>query len=448
MTFPSFDLTNTPSYKIWNINGTSTVASIVLDDNCAETHYVYLNNASTAYGLPVYLPANPVPGKKIAIFLFTLLGNSSYINIVPSGLFQGSPYIAANGITLGPGGKITLQYVPGMEISKYPYGGNNGNPWIIVDATSWTSSTTSNFSNINIGAGLITGAGSVSINPSPSANFRNIVPTNSFAVGWGNNLGSGSYAMALGAAQSVGSYSVGLGNGSAGRGRFGSLVWAPQQYGTQVTSNQIWNSPVTAQIRLTNSGGVTNGSLGPIPIGYTYLLRNIKVMANDTVTGDTATWYVSNEPAPILLSRGATQTISAVTRGNPTIVTTTSTYSGLTTGQSITITGVTGATWLNSTWVVTCTGTNTFTVPFDSSASAAWVSGGTWVPQCILSSVTFVAGPNTSASSGWTSSAFNGMGVPTMVVDNTNFAVNLTTGVPANANNTKWLATIDTMEWQ
>jgi hypothetical protein len=55
---------------------------------------------------------------------------------------------------------------------------------------------------------------------------------------------------------------------------------------------------------------------------------------------------------------------------NPTTITTTTNHS-LTTGQTVTLSGVTGNTAANGTWTVTVTGSNTFTIPVTSSGTGS-----------------------------------------------------------------------------
>lgn len=93
-----------------------------------------------------------------------------------------------------------------------------------------------------------------------------------------------------------------------------------------------------------------------------------------SVTGNTdnkVAWY--RNPGGGFLGK----TISGVAIGNPATVTTSGSH-GLTTGVSVTISGVAGATsvpTINATYVVTVTGANTFTVPVDCTAPATANTG-------------------------------------------------------------------------
>jgi hypothetical protein len=58
------------------------------------------------------------------------------------------------------------------------------------------------------------------------------------------------------------------------------------------------------------------------------------------------------------------------TGSNPTTITTTTNHT-LTTGQTITLSGVTGNTAANGTWTITVTGSNTFTIPVTSSGTGS-----------------------------------------------------------------------------
>ncbi len=66
--------------------------------------------------------------------------------------------------------------------------------------------------------------------------------------------------------------------------------------------------------------------------------------------------------------------ISGVTNANPAEIT--STAHGMIDGETVTISGVTGSGGVNGTFVITSTGTDTFTVPVD--AGGAYIAGGTW----------------------------------------------------------------------
>ncbi len=75
---------------------------------------------------------------------------------------------------------------------------------------------------------------------------------------------------------------------------------------------------------------------------------------------------------------GTAKTITAVTLGNPTILT--SSAHGLSIGDVVTIAGVGGATTVNGTWVVTYKTANTFAIGLDTTGGSAYTSGGTATP--------------------------------------------------------------------
>jgi len=75
---------------------------------------------------------------------------------------------------------------------------------------------------------------------------------------------------------------------------------------------------------------------------------------------------------------GTAKTISGVTLGNPTIIT--STAHGLSVGDVITISGVSGATSVNGSWVVRNKTTNTFAVDLDTTGTTVYTTGGSAVP--------------------------------------------------------------------
>ncbi len=71
-----------------------------------------------------------------------------------------------------------------------------------------------------------------------------------------------------------------------------------------------------------------------------------------------------------------TGAIQGASNQSPTAIT--SAGHGLVTGMKITITGILGNTGANGTYVVTVTGSNTFTIAVDTSAGSAYSGGGAW----------------------------------------------------------------------
>lgn len=94
---------------------------------------------------------------------------------------------------------------------------------------------------------------------------------------------------------------------------------------------------------------------------------------------------------------GGAKTITAVTLGNPTIVT--ATAHGFVNGDVVTIAAVTGSTTVNGSWTVLYKTTNTFSIALDTTGGAAYVSGGTATP------VTFTAIANVRDFSGFDGAA-------------------------------------------
>lgn len=81
------------------------------------------------------------------------------------------------------------------------------------------------------------------------------------------------------------------------------------------------------------------------------------------------------------ITAAPTFTINAATNAGPIAITTTANH-GLTTGDTVTITGVTGNTAANGTFVITVTGVTSFTLD-GSTGNGAYVSGGTVFPHII-----------------------------------------------------------------
>jgi len=77
---------------------------------------------------------------------------------------------------------------------------------------------------------------------------------------------------------------------------------------------------------------------------------------------------------------GSTISVTAITQAAAAQVTTDLNH-GLTSGDSTTISGVTGMTGANGTWTVTVIDEKTFTIPYNSSAAPAYVSGGELTPN-------------------------------------------------------------------
>lgn len=77
----------------------------------------------------------------------------------------------------------------------------------------------------------------------------------------------------------------------------------------------------------------------------------------------------------IATGTGSGKTISGASLANPAIIT--ATAHGFNNGDSVVISGVAGATWANGTWSVQFVTANTFAIGFNSTALAAYTSGGT-----------------------------------------------------------------------
>jgi hypothetical protein len=94
---------------------------------------------------------------------------------------------------------------------------------------------------------------------------------------------------------------------------------------------------------------------------------------------------------------GSASTITAVTLGNPTIIT--STAHGFNAGDVLNIASVGGATTVNGTYSVVYKTANTFAIALDTTGGTAYTSGGTATP------VTFSAVGNIKDFSGFDGSA-------------------------------------------
>lgn len=116
---------------------------------------------------------------------------------------------------------------------------------------------------------------------------------------------------------------------------------------------------LTLTLALTgNKAGITSGGMGR---GVQGLLAN---MGGNAIAQDT-----------ILANHLGNGSITGATNAFP-IVLTTSVAHGLTTGETVNISGVTGNTAANGTWVVTVLSSTTFSIP--TVGNAAYISGGTW----------------------------------------------------------------------
>jgi hypothetical protein len=94
---------------------------------------------------------------------------------------------------------------------------------------------------------------------------------------------------------------------------------------------------------------------------------------------------------------GSAATISAITLGNPTIIT--ATAHGFNVGDVVTHAGITGAVSANGTFSVLYKTANTYAIGLDTTGGAAYVSGGTATPT------TFTAVANVKTFSGFDGSA-------------------------------------------
>jgi len=84
---------------------------------------------------------------------------------------------------------------------------------------------------------------------------------------------------------------------------------------------------------------------------------------------------------------GSVISITAITQAAAAQVTTDLNH-GLTTGDTTTISGVTGMTGANGTWTVTVLSEKTFTIPYNSTAAPAYISGGELSPNSRNQTVT------------------------------------------------------------
>ncbi len=107
-----------------------------------------------------------------------------------------------------------------------------------------------------------------------------------------------------------------------------------------------------------NKAGITSGGVGR---GNASLLANMG--GNFIAQGSVLANHIANG------------TITGATNANPIVITTTAAH-GLTTGETVTIAGVTGNTNANGTWVVTVLTSTTFSIP--AVGNGSYISGGTW----------------------------------------------------------------------
>jgi len=139
--------------------------------------------------------------------------------------------------------------------------------------------------------------------------------------------------------------------------------------------------------RITITGSNSTPSIDGSHIVTVTTANTFTIPVNVTGAGTAGTWYRGSLTAssmPVEMQRtGVARSGVAITSNsaaNPTVVTAAS--HGLVTGQSVTITGQTGAVSINSTYTVTVTGTNTFTIPVDCTGGAG--TGGTLTAKALF----------------------------------------------------------------
>lgn len=121
--------------------------------------------------------------------------------------------------------------------------------------------------------------------------------------------------------------------------------------------------------------------LGFVPLGTTPALPALVAPSGTPVNTDALPTFRVYGPAGLM--SGGTGTLSKLDSGtitnatNASPISVTSSAHGLTTGTNVTITGVTGNTAANGTFVVTVVDANTFTLN-GSTGNGNYVSGGTW----------------------------------------------------------------------
>jgi hypothetical protein len=96
-------------------------------------------------------------------------------------------------------------------------------------------------------------------------------------------------------------------------------------------------------------------------------------------------------------SQPANLNVSGVSTANPGVVTTSAAH-GLTTGQTVTIASVGGATQANGTWVVTVLSATTFSIPVN--VTGTYTSGGTVTPPFVVGVLDLAVHPERVSSNG------------------------------------------------
>jgi hypothetical protein len=140
---------------------------------------------------------------------------------------------------------------------------------------------------------------------------------------------------------------------------------------------------------LGNVSGVQNRLVSIVPQGNTWQI----------IVGGTADPYqianaIFNSVFDITTLAGSqTGVITSITQASAAVVTTALPH-GLTTGNSITISGVLGMTGANGTWTVTVVTATTFSITYNSSSAPAYVSGGVITPNARTQYITVNDYPN------------------------------------------------------
>jgi hypothetical protein len=148
-----------------------------------------------------------------------------------------------------------------------------------------------------------------------------------------------------------------------------------------VTGLEVVGGSGTNGVIVTSGASTGTATLRSTTVAFTAIsgITNYRLQINGS-TISTDALPVGNDGLYDITS-AATFSINAATNASPIAITTTANHN-LTTGKTVTITGVVGNTAANGTFVITVTGLNSFTLN-GSTGNGAYTSGGTVFPHVI-----------------------------------------------------------------